>query len=204
MPFLLAEPAAALIDSTMRVLFVSANSPSDYVDIEREQRLLQRLFASGNHELHVLPGAEVGDVHDVLASRSAHSPFDVFHFCGHATQKAGLLMRGPGRTHAGLSVTSLKRSLRGRGVRLVLLNACESEPLASSLCDTVPAAIGTTRVLRDLAARHFTNHFYKALLNGVSVKQAFDETLRSRKPGELPYTLSGNDPDVRMAQAEDI
>ena len=84
----------------MNVLFVSANSRDEYVDIEREHRTLQKLLDAGDHSLRVLPAAEIGDLRDALRANEKESAFDILHFSGHITEKEGLQMRGEGRSKA--------------------------------------------------------------------------------------------------------
>jgi hypothetical protein len=177
----------------MRILFVSANSRNEYIDIEREHRTLQKLVATGEHSLQVLPAAEVADLCDALRSNAKNRRFDILHFSGHITEEEGLQLRGEGRRKEFLSGDKLKKCLKGSMVQLVVLNACCSEGLAVSLSEVVPAAIGTTRKIRDVAARQFTRDFYGALKDNVSVKKAFEVALRKGRQGIPAYMhVDGN------------
>ena len=91
-----------------------------------------------------------------------------------------------GRRKEVLSGETFKEFLKGSEVKLVVLNACHSEALAVSLSEVVPAAIGTTRKIRDVAARRFTRHFYSALKDDASVKDAFEAALKKEKPSSSP------------------
>ncbi len=170
----------------MDVLFVSANSRDEYIDIEREQRTLQKLVETGDHSLRVLPAAEVADLRDALRANEKNKEFDVLHFSGHATEEEGLHLRGKGRQKEFLGVEMLKEFLKGSEVKLVVLNACHSEALAVSLSEVVPAAIGTTRVIRDVTARRFTRYFYGALKDNATVEHAFAAALKKEKPSNIP------------------
>ena len=170
----------------MNVLFVSANSRDEYVDIEREHRTLQKLLDAGDHSLRVLPAAEIGDLRDALKANEKESAFDILHFSGHITEKEGLQMRGEGRSKAYLKGEMLVKFLKGSGVKLVVLNACHSEALAVALSEVVPAAIGTTREIRDVAARRFTRYFYTALAADVNVKDAFEAAVKMEKQSSSP------------------
>ena len=176
----------------MDVLFVSANSRDEYIDIEREHRTLQQLVVTGDHSLQVLPAAEIGDLRDALSANKKENTFDILHFSGHITAKEGLRLRGEGRSTAYLNGEMLAAFLKGSGVELVVLNACYSEALAISLSDVVPAVIGTTREVRDVAARRFTRYFYTALAGGVSVTDAFEAAVKTEKRSSSPaYILAG-------------
>ena len=170
----------------MDILFVSANSANEYIDIEREHRTLQKLVETGDHSLRVLPAAEVADLRDALRANEKERAFDILHFSGHVTEEEGLQMRGEGRRKEFLSGETLKKFLKGSKVKLVVLNACHSEALAVLLSEVVPAAIGTTRKIRDVAARRFTRHFYSALKDDASVKDAFEAALKKEKPSSSP------------------
>ena len=170
----------------MRILFVSANSADAYMDIEREHRTLQKLADNAGHSLQVLPAAEIGDLHDALRTNGSEEPFDVLHFSGHVTEDQGLELRGEGRRKDILSGEALKEFLAGARVQLVVLNACHSESLAVLLSDVVPAAIGTTRKVRDVVARQFTRNFYGKLMDDAGTKSAFDYALQQQKQSATP------------------
>lgn len=178
----------------MELLFVSANSRNNYIDIEREQRSLQTLFDGNGHSLKVLPAAEVDDLQTALKMRGRPCGFDVLHFSGHATRKEGLHLRGSGRQTAFLSCDALKVMLQGSGIRLAVLNACESHELALALSEVVPAAIGTTRPVRDVAARKFTRDFYFALQKEGAVRTALTYAVARQKPASTPgYSCVGEE-----------
>jgi hypothetical protein len=184
----------------MDILFVSANSPNAYIDIEREHRTLQKLVETGNHSLQVLPAAEVTDLRDALRANKKDKGFDVLHFSGHATEEEGLHLRGEGRRKEVLSGDTLKAFLKGAEVKLVVLNACHSEALAISISEVVPAAIGTTRVIRDVVARRFTRNFYGALKDYATVKEAFEAALKKGKQGSSAYMHAGDNLDITVVQ----
>lgn len=177
----------------MHILFVSANSRDEYIDIEREHRTLQKLAESGGHSLRVLPAAEVADLRDALRSNGKERRFDILHFSGHISEDEGLRLRGEGRREQTLSGETLKEFLRGSDVRLVVLNACNSEALATSLIEVVPAAIGTTHRIRDVVARQFTRNFYDGLNQRSTVKEALEDALKKGKQGSPAYMHAGED-----------
>jgi len=177
----------------MDVLFVSANSADEYIDIERELRTMQKLFESGDHSIQILPAAEVNDLRDTLEKNSIEKRFDVLHFSGHATAQEGLHLRGAGRQKEVLSGEMLREFLTDSAVELVVLNTCHSESLAVSVSDVVSSAIGTTRVVRDVVARKFTHDFYNALKVSATVREAFETVFQKGKPGCVPaYMYAGS------------
>jgi len=163
------------------------------MDIEREHRTLQQLADAAGHTLRVLPAAEINDLCEALQSADPDEHYDVLHFSGHVSEDQGLELRGNGRTRDVLDGDALQALLSGTGVKLVVLNACHSVSLAALLSEVLPAAIGTTRKVRDVAARQFTREFYAALMHDVDAEQAFDLALQRQKQSATPaYVVKGN------------
>lgn len=184
----------------MDILFVSANSADEYIDIEREHRTLQKLVETGGHSLRVLPAAQFSDLRDALSANRQDRASDILHFSGHVTEEEGLQLRGVGRRKDFVSGTRLKRILKGSGIRLVVLNACHSEALAVALSKVVPAVIGTTRAIPDLVARRFTHDFYSALMEHGSVSLALDAALGKQRPSSSPaYVRAGENQDPHLS-----
>jgi len=177
----------------MHLLFVSANSANAYMDIEREHRTLQQLVESSGHALRALPAAEIEDVCDALRSTGKDQGYDVLHFSGHITAEEGLHLRGSGRRTDTLGGEALKKALRGSDIKLVVLNACNSGALATSIADVVPAVIGTNHAVRDVVARQFTRNFYSALIEESTVIEAFQIALKKGKQGNPAYMHAGED-----------
>lgn len=179
----------------MDILFVSANCAGEYIDIEREHRVLQKLVETGGHSLRVLPAAEVDDVCAALSANRKTRACNILHFSGHATRTEGLHLRGTGRRKAFLSARQLQDFLKGSGIELVVLNACNSEALAISLSEVVPSVIATTRAIPDLAARRFAQDFYGDLKAHNSVRRAFYTALANQKQADTPaYIRLGRKP----------
>ena len=178
----------------MRVLLVSANFRDSYIDVEREYRTLQRLLQNTDNQLKVLPAAEIADLRQALMTSKETGGIDILHFCGHATPEEGLHLRGPGRTKDFLTAEQLKIILKSTGIKLVVLNACRSNALAIAASEVVPAAIGTTRLVRDVAARQFTRIFYGAIAENATISAAFKTALQEQKPAATPaYIYAGLD-----------
>jgi hypothetical protein len=177
----------------MRILFVSANSANDYIDIEREHRTLQKIVEASGGSLHVLPAAEPADLGDALQENSKETRFDILHFSGHATEEEGLILRGQGRRNEALSGEVFGEMLRGSGIKLVVLNACGSESTLTSIVDAVPMVVGAAREIRDVVARQFAGNFYRALSEGTTVREAFDASIKKGKKGVPAYLCVGRD-----------
>ena len=125
----------------------------------------------------------------------------VVHFSGHGLRKGLLLVGSDGCPHlvpaAGLA--QLFQVYRGR-IRLVVLNACFSLEQAEALAGVVGCAIGTRSEISDAAAITFGAEFYSAVVNGRSVKDAFElasAALRIKHPddAECPELVTGDGVD---------
>ncbi len=60
-------------------------------------------------------------------------------------------------------------------IRLVILNACYSQPQAEAIVEVVDCAVGMNQAIGDRAAITFAASFYRAIGFGRSVKEAFDQ-----------------------------
>jgi hypothetical protein len=60
-------------------------------------------------------------------------------------------------------------------IRVVVLNACHTRPLAEALCEVIDCAISMNRAITDARAIRFAASFYGALAFGLSVQKAFDQ-----------------------------
>ena len=157
----------------MRILFLAANPiTTTCLDLEEELRGL---------ELE-LKGTTFRDAIKLLA-RHAVRPDDlvryvrdvnpnVIHFSGHGSASGIILRNDSGGAHP-VTGPQLKKFLRGRGVDLVVLNACYSKHQADSIRSAVKAVVGTTDAVEDEAARRFTAAFYRSLGNALSIREAF-------------------------------
>jgi hypothetical protein len=84
-----------------------------------------------------------------------------------------------------VSGDALAHFVEGRGIRLVVLNSCYARNQIERLADVVETVVGTTHALDDSAARRFSSAFYRALGDGLSVREA----LRDGKDAVRLYNL---------------
>ena len=120
---------------------------------------------------------------------------DVFHFSGHgefATQMGpafgseigvgGILLADKNNQASPASAEQLAETLRGKGVRLVVLGACEtgrrdgtnvwSGVAAALLKAGIPAVVAMQYTIKDPLAAAFSEAFYRALVAGFTVDEA--------------------------------
>ena len=99
----------------------------------------------------------------------------IIHFCGHGTRE-GLILedeKGQAKTVSNAFVVDLLRNFADR-IECVLLNACDSEPLADEIVKHINYAIGMNQPVFDNAAIAFTEGFYDTLGAGESIERAFE------------------------------
>lgn len=173
----------------IRLLAAMASPPDlDLLDLDREERdLRQALAQRAGIELRLLKDATVDKVQEAI--RDVH----IFHFAGHGTfrQQAGDL---PGTvTGCGalafddglVDAEKLGLNLRGNGVQLVVLGACETGRragtyvwggIASTLarCE-VPAVVAYQYSILDDCAIAFSRKFYAALVGGLPIERAVSD-----------------------------
>src|ERR1044071_3608135 len=161
-----------------RLLFLSANvDQNSPLAVDREYNRVksalesigqwQRWRAGTEH----LPAAEWDQLPGQLL---AYAP-TVVHFAGHGHSDGSVELS----THAGdrqriqaAGLRSLFESYRGQ-IRVVVLNACYSDALASELVDHIDVVVGMTHAVSDDAAVRFAPAFYQQLAGGQSLETAF-------------------------------
>lgn len=158
----------------MKLLYI-ASTPNEQSDLmlEREITELQRraTAASGEPiELSFLPRCYFEELPQTLAT---YDP-DVLHISCHGTD-AALQLAGAHGQPVPLTAGTFRAFVRVRSkLRLVYLNACDSEGVAGGLSAILPMAIGTTAPISNATARAAAVLFYGWLFDGESVQAAFD------------------------------
>lgn len=159
-----------------RLLFVSAN-PGDRTPLAVEheyKRVKRRLERLGNwrNGVEYLPAATWEDVAGELLLFGA----SIVHFAGHGHPDGSLEFvtddNRPQRIDsAGLAKVFEKHADQ---VRLVTLNACYSDALASALSQHIDVVVGMSHAVRDEDAVLFAPTFYQQLAGGRTVLAAFE------------------------------
>lgn len=130
---------------------------------------------------------------------------DVFHFSGHGEfdQKTGggsIVLADENNRAATLPADRLAEVLRGRGVRLVVLGACETGrrdgrnvwgSVATALLKAgIPAVVAMQFTVNDSLAAAFSGAFYRALIAGLMVDEAVSAgrlAMRIAMPAASPH-----------------
>jgi len=175
------------------VALLAAPEGSTYaeLDLGAEQRSIERALSDVpdiRAEFHA--DATVETLEDALA-REAH----VFHFAGHGEfqgdmgtafgsleGEGALVLLDEDRGPFLFPAEKLAQNLRGRGVRLALLGACEggrrdqvnawTGVVPALIRAGIPAVVGMQYTIRDKNAVAFSRRFYRALAAGQTVDAA--------------------------------
>ena len=99
----------------------------------------------------------------------------IVHFCGHG-EKDGLIMDDGKNNYQRVPneyLVNLFKSYTDR-IECVVLNACDTEPLAKALANHINYVIGMNLPVKDESAINFAKYFYGHLGIGEPIEQAFD------------------------------
>lgn len=190
-------PLAAIPGGKLRMVALLANSTaSDLPPLDlkvEKKRIKAALNKVPNIKVEFFEPASVESLEQALV-REAH----IFHFSGHGQFEDELddssgLMEGTGYIYlAGengqdekFSAEQLSQNLRGRGVRLVVLGACEGgrrdqfnawTGVAAALVRAgIPAVVAMQYSILDVNAITFSQSFYRALAAGQPVDSAVND-----------------------------
>jgi hypothetical protein len=158
-----------------KILFLAANPTTTELQLTREVRSIEERIGVGKPRdalvLSIRWAVRPGDIQRALLEEEPH----VLHFSGHGSPRAQLMFEdGTGAT-ARIdkdAFADLIGILRGN-LRLVVLNACDTEPIAQALVRHVDFAVGMREPIGDEAAIAFSSSFYQALGFGKPVDTAF-------------------------------
>lgn len=149
---------------------------------------------------------------DLLQALNEHEPH-VIHFSGHGSNAEEIILndgRGLPQPVSKKALVNLFKTFKGN-IRMVLLNACYSQPQAEGIVEHVPCAIGMSNSIGDRAAISFAASFYRAIGFGRTVKEAFDQgvaalMLEGIDEESIPTLLTRPDADaakIRLVSTTD-
>jgi CHAT domain-containing protein len=162
----------------VRILFLAANpTGTTPLKLDEEAREIDKKIQAAAHreslELITRWAVRPDDLLQYLNQFKPH----VVHFSGHgsSTEEITLLDdAGKPKSVSKEALVSLFRTLRDN-IRVVLLNACYSQPQAEGITGVIDCAIGMSRAIGDDAAITFAASFYRAIGFGRSIKEAFEQ-----------------------------
>lgn len=164
--------------TNVKVLFLAANPPDTRglrLDLEIRE-ITEKIRASDFRDALEIVSVWAVRPADLLQALNQHKP-QIVHFCGHGDSSRGIVLedsQGEAKPVGEDALRSLFRVLAGH-IRVVVLNACFSEPQARVITEIVDCAIGTTHAISDQTAVTFAAAFYRAIGFGASVDNAFEQ-----------------------------
>jgi hypothetical protein len=161
----------------IKILFLAANpAGTTQLALDQEIRAIDANIRGSEHrdrlELVSHWAVRLDDLSGLLMRRKP----DIVHFSGHGAPKGEIVLIGPEGKPKPVppeALGGLFRVLKDN-VRVVVLNACYSEPLAELIVEEIDCAIGMSDKILDVAALAFAAEFYQALGYGRSVQDAYD------------------------------
>jgi hypothetical protein len=163
--------------SKLKVLFVAANpagTPRLQLDEEIRQ-ITTKIRASEYRDALDLVSLWAVRPDDLLQGLLEHKPH-IVHFSGHGNTTAEIILQdqdGRPKPVSTPALVALFRTLKDN-VRVVVLNACSTQPQAEALSEIVDCVVGMSKPIGDAAAIVFAASFYRAIGFGRSVQEAFD------------------------------
>ena len=183
----------------IKILFVSANpAGTQPLKLDEEAREIEAKIRAADHRdsLELITKWAVRP-DDLLQSLNQHRPH-IVHFSGHGNPTEEIVLLdtlGKPKPVSKEALVHLFRALKDN-IRVVVLNACFSEPQAEAITGEIDCAIGMMREIGDDAAITFAASFYRAIGFGRSIKEAFDQGIAALHldgslEGKTPVLLSG-------------
>ena len=157
----------------MRILFLAANPLENPLDLEKEIAVLE-IELQGvrfRQDITFIPKMAIRP-DDIIRYIRSEKP-SVIHFSGHGSKGRIILRSDDDRRMIDVADSTVKSVLEGRGVDLLVLNACHTGTNLSIYAKAVRAVVGTTDAVDDEAARRFSAAFYRTIGNGESIREAF-------------------------------
>jgi hypothetical protein len=182
----LAAPAnPPLLTGDIKVVTAIA-APEDLtpLDLDREQRVLNDGLNGLDLVVQPCPAATLAKLQPLLAGAG------VFHFAGHGDFAKHMGPRPGTYTGSGflafqderVAAEQLAINLRGHGIRLAVLAACQTarrdgftvwSGIAPALIKTeIPAVVANQYAIKDSTAIAFSQQFYQALAGGLPIERA--------------------------------
>ncbi len=163
--------------SNLPVVFLAfANSLDDHLATLKEEsrnifNTLQVLQKADKIAIHREESSEVDELYDDLLLHDGR--IVIFHYGGHSDGSMLQLEGGAG------SADGIARLLGQQAdLKLVFLNGCANKNQVQSLhAAGVPAVIATAVKINDTKATLFSDAFYKSLVEGHSIFEAFDSAV---------------------------
>lgn len=160
-----------------KILFLAANPTNETrLALDKECREIEAKIQAAEHResLELLTKWAVRP-NDLLQYLHQHSPH-IVHFSGHGSALEEVILLDAHDEAKPVSKAALKQlfTTLKDNIRVVVLNACFSEPQAEAITEVIDCAVGMNQAIGDDAAITFAAAFYQAIGFGRSIKVAFE------------------------------
>ena len=160
------------------ILFLASNPlDSDPLLLGREANAIetQLRLANLDDRFEIEDEFDVGT--DQLMDHLYRYKPDIVHFSGHGNDKGEILLLDEKGLSKPVPIDVLS-TLFSIGpiknkIRLVVLNACFTEPQANAISKHVDCVIGMSNTIKDVVATTFAKEFYRNLAEGCNIGEAF-------------------------------
>jgi CHAT domain-containing protein len=164
----------------LKMLFASADpveeDPVSWLEVKKAiERAFATAFPADSFDPEFIDASP-----EELADKLQNNTYDIFHFCGHGdvdaeTQEGRIiLLNRKTNERSPLRASVLKNLLKKRGVKLVVLSACNTATVKSSdkfattaqalVCAGIPAVVANQLPVPDESVATFVEQMYKTLI----------------------------------------
>jgi len=186
------EPAVAAAGQLRSILYLAANPQDERLDLVRSDRefkqIREALRAPGKRvDIGLHPPELALRRHDLTRTLHDTQP-NIVHFSGHGEGDEGILFEDEQGRAKPVSAEALASVFRmfSHCVKVVVLNACFSEPQAEAIAEHIDHVIGTRDAIGDDAATAFSIGFYRALAAGRSIADGFQLGCAEIRMADIP------------------
>ena len=144
---------------------------------------LKEAEKAGLCKLVVTMNTTVKELLDVFQEYRGHVA--IFHFGGHAGGFQLLMESADGHPEFAHAAGFAEFLGQQKGLQLVFLNGCSTEPQVEGLLAAgIPAVVATSQAIEDEIATELSTRFYNALAGGAGIGTAFAESVAAVKTGK--------------------
>jgi hypothetical protein len=169
-------PPAAPAKPKITILFLAANpSDTNHLRLDEEVRAideaLQKAKFRDAFDLQQHWAVRPADLQGLLLRYQPH----IVHFSGHGSAAGKIMLEdatGKARPVSQAALSTLFGLLKDN-LRVVVLNACYSQPQAEAIAEHIDCVVGMSEAIDDKMAISFAAAFYRALAYGRNVQTAF-------------------------------
>lgn len=177
------KPSTKLPMNDCKILFFASNPfDSKPLMLDEEVREIEtKIRAADYRDNLTLISKWAVRPDDLIQTLNEQSNACIVHFSGHGSASNEIILcddHGMTKPVSNVALSALFRTFKGN-IRLVVLNACFSQPQAESIVEHIECAMGMNNAIGDKAAINFAASVYRAIGFGKSVQEAFDQGITS-------------------------